>query len=63
MVPNLTYYPRATFLPENTITDGSVALLTLKNGARLPEEKDLSFYGTKNLKNIIELLEITAPCL
>jgi DNA (cytosine-5)-methyltransferase 1 len=50
MVPNLTYYPRATFLPENTITDGSVALLTLKNGARLPEEKDLSFYGTKEFE-------------
>lgn len=31
MVPNLTYYPRATFLPKNSITDGSVALLTLKN--------------------------------
>lgn len=50
MVPNLTYYPRATFLPKNTITDGSVALLTLKNGSRLPTEFDLAFYGTKEFE-------------
>jgi len=31
LVPNLTYYPRATFLPKNTIADGSVALLTTKD--------------------------------
>lgn len=46
LLPNLTYYPRATFLPKNTIADGSVALLTLKNGSRLPTEKDLEFYNT-----------------
>jgi len=51
MVPNLTYYPRATFLPKNTIVDGSVALLTLKNGSRLPTEKDLEFYSTKEFEN------------
>jgi DNA (cytosine-5)-methyltransferase 1 len=51
MVPNLTYYPRATFLPKNTIVDGSVALLTLKNGSRFPTEKDLEFYSTKEFEN------------
>lgn len=51
MVPNLTYYPRATFLPKNSIVDGSVALLTLKNGSRLPTEKDLEFYSTKEFEN------------
>lgn len=51
MVPNLTYYPRASFLPKNTITDGSVALLTLKNGSRLPTEQDLEFYSTKEFEN------------
>ncbi|MEJ6674961.1 MAG: DNA cytosine methyltransferase [Polaribacter sp.] len=51
MVPNLTYYPRATFLPKNTIVDGSVALLTLKNGSRLPTKKDLEFYSTKEFEN------------
>ncbi|WP_233862596.1 DNA cytosine methyltransferase [Tenacibaculum piscium] len=50
MIPNLTYYPRASFLPKNTITDGSVALLTLKNGSRLPTKKDLSFYSTKEFE-------------
>lgn len=51
MIPNLTYYPRASFLPKNTITDGSVALLTLKNGSRLPTEQDLEFYSTKEFEN------------
>lgn len=51
MVPNLTYYPRASFLPKNTITDGSVALLTLKNGSRLPTKEDLEFYSTKEFEN------------
>ncbi|PKB42705.1 DNA (cytosine-5)-methyltransferase 1 [Cellulophaga sp. RHA19] len=51
MVPNLTYYPRAAFLPKNTIVDGSVALLTLKNGSRLPTKQDLEFYSTKEFEN------------
>ena len=51
MVPNLTYYPRASFLPKNTITDGSVALLTLKNGSRLPSVQDLEFYSTEEFEN------------
>jgi DNA (cytosine-5)-methyltransferase 1 len=51
MIPNLTYYPRATFLPKNTIVDGSVALLTLKNGSRSPTTKDLEFYSTKEFED------------
>ncbi|AZA78546.1 DNA cytosine methyltransferase [Chryseobacterium sp. G0186] len=50
MVPNLTYYPRASFLPKNTIADGSVALLTLKNGSRMPTETDLEYYGSKEFE-------------
>jgi DNA (cytosine-5)-methyltransferase 1 len=50
MIPNLTYYPRASFLPRDTITDGSVALLTLKNGSRFPNEKDLEYYGSKEFE-------------
>ena len=50
MIPNLTYYPRASFLPKNTIVDGSVALLTLKNGSRQPTEKDLDYYGSKEFE-------------
>jgi DNA (cytosine-5)-methyltransferase 1 len=45
LVPNLTYYPRACFMPRNAITDGSVAILTV-----LPEhqvtETDLAYYAT-----------------
>lgn len=46
LVPNLTYNPRACFLPKNSITDGSVAILTLKNGSRPVTKKDLEYYGT-----------------
>lgn len=55
MVPNLTYYPRASFLPKNTITDGSVALLTLKNGSRLPTEKDLEYFGSKEFEKFYRI--------
>src|SRR5690606_34715284 len=34
LVPNLTNKPRACFMPPNAITDGSVAILTLRNGSR-----------------------------
>jgi len=47
LVPNLTYSPRACFLPQNTIVDGSVAILTLKNGSRPINENDLEYFGTK----------------
>jgi DNA (cytosine-5)-methyltransferase 1 len=50
MIPNLTYYPRASFLPKNTITDGSVALLTLKNGSRIPNKKDLEYYSSEEFE-------------
>lgn len=46
LVPNLTYNPRACFLPKNTIVDGSVAILTLKNGSRKVTLKDLEYYNT-----------------
>lgn len=50
MIPNLTYYPRGAFLPNNCLADGSVALLTVKDGVRLPTKDDLSFYGTKEFQ-------------
>lgn len=46
LVPNLTYNPRACFLPKNAIVDGSVAILTLKNGTRPITKRDLEYYGT-----------------
>lgn len=55
MIPNLTYYPRASFLPKNTIVDGSVALLTLKKGSRQPTEKDLDYYGSKEFEKFYRI--------
>ncbi len=48
LLPNLTYNPRACFLPRNCIADGSVAILTpIENGCRITR-KDLAFYATKS---------------
>jgi len=47
LVPNLTYAPRASFLPENTIVDGSVAILTPKLSEVKITEKDLDYFGTE----------------
>lgn len=47
LVPNLTYAPRASFLPENTLVDGSVAVLTPKLGEAKITEKDLAYFGTE----------------
>lgn len=46
LVPNLTYAPRATFLPENTIVDGSVAILTPKDEGLTISETDLAYFAT-----------------
>lgn len=46
LVPNLTYYPRATFLPKNTITNGSVALLKPKNNVNVTH-KHLEYYSSE----------------
>lgn len=46
VAPNLSYYPRATFLPKNTIVDGSAALLVPKNNTKLTKQ-DLAFFASK----------------
>ena len=47
LVPNLTYAPRASFLPENTLVDGSVAILTLKENEAKITLNDLDYFGTE----------------
>lgn len=47
LVPNLSYAPRACFLPKNTIANGSVAMLTLKGSNYNITEKDLELFSTK----------------
>ena len=51
LLPNLTYNPRACFLPKGCITDGSVAILTLVNDNNTVTEEDLSFYATKEFSS------------
>ena len=46
LIPNLTYYPRATFLPKNSIVDGSVAILKPKNGIEITK-KHLDYYSSE----------------
>jgi DNA (cytosine-5)-methyltransferase 1 len=46
LVPNLTYKPRATFLPKNCIADGSVALLKPKNNIKIKKEH-LEYFSSK----------------
>jgi DNA (cytosine-5)-methyltransferase 1 len=46
LVPNLTYNPRACFLPKNTITDGSVAILSSKESTINISEKHLEYFNT-----------------
>ena len=38
-------------MPKNTIVDGSVAILTLRNGSRPVNEKDLEYFGTEEFSN------------
>lgn len=50
LIPNLSYNPRACFLPKDTIADGSVALLTVKDGRQLSKD-DLEVFATKEFCN------------
>jgi len=49
LVPNLTYNPRACFLPKKTIADGSVAILTPQNDIKL-ERQNLDYYATEEFR-------------
>ena len=46
LIPNLTYNPRATFLPKNCIADGSVALLKAKEDIKITQ-KHLEYYSSE----------------
>ena len=46
LLPNLTYNPRACFMPSNCIADGSVAILTPIDSSINITKKDLAFYAT-----------------
>ena len=46
IAPNLSYYPRVSLLPKNSIVDGSAAILVPKR-IRSLEKEDLSFFSSK----------------
>ena len=46
LLPNLTYNPRACFMPKGCIADGSVAILTLAKDDDIITKEDLAFYAT-----------------
>lgn len=48
LLPNLTYNPRACFLPKGCIADGSVAILTPIDRDEFITKDDLAFYATDN---------------
>ena len=51
LIPNLSYAPRACFLPKNTIANGSVALLTLKDKSIVISKTDLALFATEEFHN------------
>ncbi|MCC7574359.1 DNA (cytosine-5-)-methyltransferase [Candidatus Woesearchaeota archaeon] len=54
IIPNLSYYPRASFLPKNAIADGSLAILTPKNGTKIKQE-DLNYYATDEFRKFYRI--------
>ena len=54
LVPNLTYYPRACFMPKNCIADGSVAILTVIGDTDITKE-DLAYYATEEFSKFYSI--------
>ena len=46
VAPNLSYYPRASLLPKDSIVDGSAAILIPRNKRTITNE-DLAFFSSK----------------
>lgn len=54
LVPNLTYYPRACFLPNNSVTDWSVAILTANEWVKI-SKKDLEYFWTQEFSEFYKI--------
>ncbi|MGL5723625.1 DNA cytosine methyltransferase [Cetobacterium sp.] len=52
LVPNLTYYPRATFLPKNSIVNGSVALMFPKKEITA---HDLEYFSSQEFQDFYRI--------
>jgi DNA (cytosine-5)-methyltransferase 1 len=55
IVPNLSYYPRAGLLPKNSITDGSLAILTLKSQNQKITPKQLQYFSTEEFEKFYKI--------
>jgi len=55
IVPNLSYYPRAGFLPKNSIADGSLALLMLKNSNYKITKEKLGYFSTEEFEKFYKV--------
>ena len=54
LIPNLTYSPRACFMPANSICDGSVAIATPQNGEKMSKSA-LDYYSTSEFRKFYML--------
>ena len=55
IAPNLSYYPRASFLPRNCIPDGSLAILTPKNPNLVITKQQLEYFSSDEFKNFYRI--------
>ena len=54
LIPNLSYNPRACFMPQGCIADGSVAILTNQTPYTITKE-DLSYYATDEFNHFYSI--------
>lgn len=55
IAPNLSYYPRAGFLPKNCITDGSLAILIPKNVNQKIIQGQLKYLSTEEFEKFYKI--------
>lgn len=55
IMPNFTYNTRATILPDNTVANGSIAILTPKDDGIVPT--DLTFYATDEFREYYAIVK------
>ena len=54
LIPNLSYNPRACFLPQGCIADGSVAILTNTSSDMITKD-DLAYYATEEFNHFYSI--------
>jgi DNA (cytosine-5)-methyltransferase 1 len=54
LVPNLTYLPRATRMPKNSLVDGSVAILIPKNKIEISID-NLNYWSSNEFRDFYRI--------